>query len=400
MQGPRMWYQFFLASQYALQGILYGLQLRYLPIILRKSGSSLLLVGSLNLLTFPWLLKSLWAPIIDIYGNKTFWLSTSYAGTALALLLARVDDRIIFITSLVLLNLFSATVDLTLGKILLSKFHGDQLSRASSLQIIGYKIGFLIGGGLTLLAAEYSLMRKEIFFALAISYFSLMVTLFVTKSYVTPDVCPKPEILRYSETTRMSGFSRTPGLQWMIACACVYKYASHSSQSIFTMFLIDTGESLGRIGFLSGMVGQGISIAVASMWGVALSAKRILPTQLFLLTSLLSVCSVFAQLCVVWLNDTKFIALVYLMLSVVHGSQATPVYTLMLRCSQNAPPSVQTTCYSFLGTLEILGKQLSLFIAGVLTEALGYVAGLYISLVVSFFVIILVWHCPKYLRCP
>lgn len=274
MQGPRMWYQFFLASQYALQGILYGLQLRYLPIILRKSGSSLLLVGSLNLLTFPWLLKSLWAPIIDIYGNKTFWLSTSYAGTALALLLARVDDRIIFITSLVLLNLFSATVDLTLGKILLSKFHGDQLSRASSLQIIGYKIGFLIGGGLTLLAAEYSLMRQEIFFALAISYFSLMVTLFVTKSYVTPDVCPKPEILRYSETTRMSGFSRTPGLQWMIACACVYKYASHSSQSIFTMFLVDTGESLGRIGFLSGMVGQGISIAVASMWGVALSAKR------------------------------------------------------------------------------------------------------------------------------
>lgn len=274
MQGPRMWYQFFLASQYALQGILYGLQLRYLPIILRKSGSSLLLVGSLNLLTFPWLLKSLWAPIIDIYGNKTFWLSTSYAGTALALLLARADDRIIFITSLVLLNLFSATVDLTLGKILLSKFHGDQLSRASSLQIIGYKIGFLIGGGLTLLAAEYSLMRKEIFFALAISYFSLMVTLFVTKSYVTPDVCPKPEILRYSETTRMSGFSRTPGLQWMIACACVYKYASHSSQSIFTMFLVDTGESLGRIGFLSGMVGQGISIAVASMWGVALSAKR------------------------------------------------------------------------------------------------------------------------------
>ena len=88
------------------------------------------------------------------------------------------------------------------------------------------------------------------------------------------------------------------------------------------------------------------------------------------------------------------------MLSVVHGSQATPVYTLMLRCSQNAPQSVQTTYYSFLGTLEILGKQFSLFIAGVLTEALGYVAGLYISLVVSFFVVILVWHCPKYLRCP
>lgn len=90
---------------------------------------------------------------------------------------------------------------------------------------------------------------------------------------------------------------------------------------------------------------------------------------------------------------------VYLLHNVVHGSQATPVYTLMLRCSQNAPRSVRTACYSFLGTLEILGKQLSLFMAGVLTEAFGYVAGLNISLAVSIFVVILVWHCPRYLRC-
>ena len=90
--------------------------------------------------------------------------------------------------------------------------------------------------------------------------------------------------------------------------------------------------------------------------------------------------------------------LVYLLHNVVHGSQATPVYTLMLRCSQNAPPSIRTACYSFLGTLEILGKQLSLFMAGVLTESFGCVAALNISLVVSFFVVILVWHCPKHLR--
>lgn len=89
---------------------------------------------------------------------------------------------------------------------------------------------------------------------------------------------------------------------------------------------------------------------------------------------------------------------VYLFHNVVHGSQATPVYTLMLRCSQNAPPSIRTACYSFLGTLEILGKQLSLFMAGVLTESFGYVAALNISLVVSFFVVFLVWYCPKHLR--
>ena len=88
----------------------------------------------------------------------------------------------------------------------------------------------------------------------------------------------------------------------------------------------------------------------------------------------------------------------YILLNVVHGSQATPVYTLMLRCSQNAPPSVRTTCYSFLGALEILGKQLSLFLAGVIAELFGYVVGLSISLMVSILVVLLVWKCPRHLR--
>jgi len=357
------------------------------------------MVGSLNLLTFPWLLKSFWAPILDIYGNKNAWLSLSYAGIGLALLLAKADHGAIFISSLVLLNLFSATIDLTLGKILITNFHGDELSKASSLQIIGYKIGFLIGGGITLLIADIFSLSKEIFIFLALLYFVLSL-FYVTQRPVTPETWPKPETCRYSlpGCTRMRGFVCTPGLKWMIFCACVYKFASHSSQSILTMFLVDNGESVGRIGFMSGMTGQVVSIAVASVCGLVLSAKRMSPTELLFLTSFLSVCSVILQLYVVWWNNTSFIAFVYLFHNVVHGSQATPVYTLMLRCSQNAPPSVRTACYSFLGTLEILGKQLSLFMAGVLTESFGYVAALNISLVVSFFVVFLVWYCPKHLR--
>ena len=81
-----------LALQYVLQGTLYGLQVRYLPIILRKTGSSLFLVGSLNLLTFPWLVKSLWAPIIDAYGDKNTWLSLNYAGIAVSLSLANTGE--------------------------------------------------------------------------------------------------------------------------------------------------------------------------------------------------------------------------------------------------------------------------------------------------------------------
>ena len=72
---------------------------------------------------------------------------------------------------------------------------------------------------------------------------------------------------------RMTGFARSSEFQWMIICTCVYKFASHSSQSLLTMFLVDDGETISRLGFLSGVAGQFISIAVASVTGMILAAK-------------------------------------------------------------------------------------------------------------------------------
>ena len=264
----------FLAWQYVLQGTIYGLQLRYLPIILRKTGSSLLLIGSLNLLTFPWLVKSLWAPIIDAYGEKSVWLSINYAGIAIALLLAKTDNGTVFMSSIVLLNLCSATVDLILGKILIANYYGDELSKASSLQIIGYKTGFLLGGGIALLLTDIYFSGKEILVTLAAIYFTMSLIFCATKYSAKPEVCHKPEEGAHSfPDCKMTGFGRTPGLKWMITCACVYKFASHSSQSILTMFLVDRGESLSRLGFTSGIAGQVISIGVASVCGMLLVNK-------------------------------------------------------------------------------------------------------------------------------
>ncbi|XP_074609667.1 major facilitator superfamily domain-containing protein 3-like isoform X2 [Acropora palmata] len=319
MASPHIIIQICLALQYTLQGTLYGIQLKCLPIILRQTGSSLFLIGSLNLLTFPWLIKSLWAPILDRCGKKNLWLSVNYAGIGIALSLAKTDNHAVFSTSLVLLNLCSATVDLTLGKITIVNFHGRDLSKASSLQIISYKLGFLFGGGIALLLSDF--------------YFS--------------------------------------------------------------------GDSVARLGFMSGIAGQGISIAVASVCGILLTTERLSPTQMLLLTSILTVFSVALQLYAVFScihGNSTFIVFVLLLQGIVHGSQASPVYTLMLRCSQNAPPSSRTTCYSFLGTLEILGKQLSLFLAGVLAELFGYGVGLSASLAVSLMVVTLVWCCPVELK--
>ena len=264
--------QLLLASQYILQGILYGLQTQYLPITLRKTGSSLLSVGYLHLLTFPWLLKSLWAPLVDLYGDSSVWLSLSYAGTAAALLAVTAHDSVILAFSLVLLNACSASTDLTLGKVILTDFHADEMSKGSSLQIISYKVGVLFGGGLMLMFSEHFSIHREIFPVLAVVYLLLAVTFCVTHAKLRVHRHHSRKI-SFPNLTRITGFAHAPGIKWIMTCACFYKFASHSSQSLLVMFLVDRGESIFYIGFITGIVGQLISVTVASVCGIVLAAK-------------------------------------------------------------------------------------------------------------------------------
>lgn len=53
------------------------------------------------------------------------------------------------------------------------------------------------------------------------------------------------------------------------------------------------------------------------------------------------------------------------------GVVTTATFTVMMHCSQLAPRALQATHYSFLATLELLGKLLPGTLAGVLADGLG-----------------------------
>ncbi len=77
----------FLAFLYFLQGLPYGLQSRFLPLYFRTHGMSLADIGFFKLLLVPWMLKAIWAPLVDHYGNKRQWLGYSMLGLCVACLL-------------------------------------------------------------------------------------------------------------------------------------------------------------------------------------------------------------------------------------------------------------------------------------------------------------------------
>ena len=63
-----------LSLLYFVQGAPYGFQSACLPILLRSQGMSFTTLGIMKLLFLPWVCKPLFAPLVDSYFDKKWWL--------------------------------------------------------------------------------------------------------------------------------------------------------------------------------------------------------------------------------------------------------------------------------------------------------------------------------------
>nr|CUU98322.1 hypothetical transcript [Hymenolepis microstoma] len=122
--SPHLLVLFFL---YALQGVPYGLQSRFLPLVLRSHGASLTSLGFYKLLYIPWILK----------------VCTAFLASFPEIKLVN-STRLLPVT-LFIFNFCAATLDIAV----------DSLAIA---QVVGYKFGAVVGGGLlSCLSSVFSL---------------------------------------------------------------------------------------------------------------------------------------------------------------------------------------------------------------------------------------------------
>src|SRR5215208_5583105 len=75
-----------LSVLYFAQGLPFGVQAIALPVYLRAAGVSLTSIGLSGLLSAPWLLKPMWAPLVDRYGSERFGRRRSWIAPMQALL--------------------------------------------------------------------------------------------------------------------------------------------------------------------------------------------------------------------------------------------------------------------------------------------------------------------------
>ena len=87
-----------------------------------------------------------------------------------------------------------------------------------------------------------------------------------------------------------------------------------------------------------------------------------------------------------------------MLLTLLSGAITTMTFTLMMQCSRAAPPGVQTTHYTLLATMEVIGKLVFSAICGWLVELVGYRVVFLLLSILSAAVLLWINRCPSELE--
>lgn len=157
----RLW---LLLCLYVCQGLPTGVFTQALPAILRSYGVPLTVIGFSGLLAIPWALKFLWAPFVERYfslhwGQRRSWiLPMQLAALVMLVAIALFDPMTLagragiqqFFILMFLVNLFAATQDIATDGLAVRTLAFHERGIGNGVQVAGYRVGLIIGGGLLL----------------------------------------------------------------------------------------------------------------------------------------------------------------------------------------------------------------------------------------------------------
>ncbi|HWN67913.1 MAG TPA: MFS transporter, partial [Haliangium sp.] len=277
-----MWARFaVLFVLYFVQGLPYGFQVGALPVYLREAGISLTGISLAGALSLPWMLKILWAPLVDRWhvrrlGRRRSWILPLQLALAAACAVAAYTEperQLVPLLGLVLcMNLFAATMDIAVDGLAVDLLAGRGLGYANIAQVVGFKVGLLTAGGVLLRASG------------AVGWhgmFSLMAGL-VLAGFAVAFLLREPAAQRDAEPDSvgqiLSLLGRalaTPGVPWLLIFIASYKFGESMADQVFRPFLVDAGVTREQIatwvntyGVLGSLAGSTLGGLLASRIGL------------------------------------------------------------------------------------------------------------------------------------
>lgn len=351
-----------LTALYFVQGMPFGFQATALPVYLRSHGVSVTAIGFLGLLSLPWLLKVLWAPLVDRYGSRRIgrrksWivpLQAALALTATAASFVSIERDLTLLLALVFLfNLFAATQDIAVDGLAVDTLRPEELGLGNAAQVVGYKLGMLTGGGL-LVWASRSIGWSGLFLGMAALALGVMlITLLAREPEAMSQAVSRVEIFDWKSFARQARAALTlPGTGWLLLFIATYKLGEAMSDVLYKPFLVDAGIRPEQIGQWLGTWGMVASL-LGSLAGGLLASRAPLLWALGV-TATLRIGPLLGRW---WLAEfgvtLERFAGVTLAEELLGGALTTVVFALMM---SKVDRTIGASHYTLLASVEVAGK--------------------------------------------
>ena len=272
-----------LFSLYWAQGLPVGFMTHALPVILRAQGVSLAHIGGFGLLMLPWSIKIFWAPWVDHFGHATFghyrsWiiptqLLSVVVLTGLSFLpiqaLNQPEYLLAFFVALLSMNLVGATQDIATDGLAVNMLNSQQQHWGNTFQVIGSRLGFIVGGGAILWALDWLDWQSTFLILAGLVLLNTLPILWLKE----------PQRLKHMPSSTEAGtfrwqkikdylayFYREQNLAAWLAVLITFKIADGLAGPLLKPLMVDIGLTFSQIGIYVTMLG-----AVAALIGAGLA---------------------------------------------------------------------------------------------------------------------------------
>lgn len=361
-----------LFSLYIAQAIPMSFFSTVVPVIMRQENYSLESIGLLQLIKLPWVLKFLWAPLVDgsakslagykrwIYGSEIFYALVVFSIGFLSL---QTNFSLVVILMLIAV-VASATQDIATDAFAILILQKKERGYGNSMQSAGGFAGNLIGSGLLLM----------VFYYLGWQMLLLCLGLFVLIALIPLRLYQKRPVVEVNagKKVRMAelwSFIRIPQMYKWLLVLFMFSSGLVGIMAMLKPWLVDLGYTTPQIGLMVGIQGTTAALLAALIAGFVV--KRVgyyRAMYVFLLLSLAAGLyfwhiSGFEQ------PTTSAITAAILLLWAAYGTSMVAVYTAAM---DRVRPGLEGTDFTLqIVVTHLSGLLISVF-SGKLADMLGY----------------------------
>ena len=235
----------------------------------------------------PYLLKFLWAPLVDRYalpglGRRRGWMLLSQVLLAVAIAVLAFQDpasSLVGISACALGIVFlSATQDIVIDAYRTDVATPAERGPAVTASTVGYRSAAYIAPAIALVTADYAGWRPALLVLAAMMALFAVVTVFAKEPERRS---PSPATLRESIVEPLRTMLGTPGAASLLALVMLFKLGDAFSLKLFTPFMMDVGFSKTEIGVVIKIIWVAAAVGgsiLGGVWMVRLGLLRAMLT--------------------------------------------------------------------------------------------------------------------------